>query len=53
MSAAYFSSRMHVYVSDAVTLIYILKFALDVRPVKVIKNPVNPAVSGLLDDAEL
>lgn len=53
MSVAYFSSRMHMYVSEEFTLIYILKFALDIRPVKVIKNPINPAVGGLLDDAEL
>lgn len=45
--------RMHMYVSEEFTLIYILKFALDIRPVKVIKNPINPAVGGLLDDAEL
>lgn len=39
---------MHMYVSDELTLIYILKFALDIRPVKVIKNPINPAVSVCL-----
>lgn len=34
-------------------LIYIQKFAVDIRPVKVIKIPINPAVSGLVGGAEL
>lgn len=52
MSVAYFASLMHMYGCDEFALIYTLKFALDVRPVKVIKNAVNPAASELLADAE-
>lgn len=36
-----------------IMLIYIQKFAVDIRPVKVIKIPINPAVSGLVGGAEL
>lgn len=36
-----------------IMLIYVQKFAVDIRPVKVIKIPINPAVSGLAGGAEL
>lgn len=34
--------------SDEFRLIYRLQFALDVKPVKVIRTPLNPGVGGLL-----
>lgn len=34
--------------SDEFRLIYRLQLALDVRPVKVIRTPLNPGVGGLL-----
>lgn len=53
MSVAYFFPWYAYVCIWLFTLIYVLRFALDIRPVKVIKNPINPTVSGLLDDAEL
>lgn len=53
MSVAYFSLSFAYVCIWRIMLIYIQKFAVDIRPVKVIKIPINPAISGLVGGAEL
>lgn len=53
MSVAYFSLSFAYVCIWRIMLIYVQKFAVDIRPVKVIKIPINPAVSGLAGGAEL